>query len=81
MELLFGLFNTSSASLSLLFFKLLLLTNAFVFLVVKVVFGFGITNELLLLENVFKTSFWNEVSKVFLVFEMLFFDLLIFDFF
>ena len=74
MELLFGLFNANSASLSLLFSKSFSFTNTFVFLVTTEIFDVGISNEVLLLETVFKTSFLDEVSKVFLVFELLFFD-------
>ena len=39
----------------------------------RAILDVGIPNEVLLLETVFKTSFLGEISKVFLVFELLFF--------
>jgi hypothetical protein len=72
MKLLFVLFNANSSIFSSLFSKLFFLTNIF-FLETTAIFDFGTSNMLVLLENVFKSSFLVEISNVFL-----FFDLLIF---
>ena len=73
MKLLFVLFNANSSIFSSLFSKLFFLSNTFVFLETTAIFDFGTSNMLVLLENVFKSSFLVEISNVFL-----FFDLLIF---
>ena len=51
MELLFGLFNANSASLSLLFSKSLFLTNTFVFLVMTAIFDDECTRLTFSFEN------------------------------